>query len=776
MNDSEVEGMIAAINRVQAVIEFDLQGNILKANDNFLKIMGYRLDEIQGHHHSMFCEESFVDSDEYHDFWERLRQGQFNQAIYKRIGNHGREVWLSASYNPIFNGSGNPVKVIKFATDISEEKRKDVALQKSSQLIKSIMDTLMDGLITIDEHGIVQSFNPAAEAIFGYTTVEVIGNNIRMLMPEPYRSEHDGYLQNFHNTGIKKIIGIGREVTGRCKDGTTFPMDLSVAKLSVDNNVLFVGLIRNITERKEAECALQTAMKAAESANRMKSEFLANMSHELRTPLNAIIGYSEMLSEDAEDKGDTEVMDDLNKIHSAGNHLLSLINDVLDLAKIEAGRVELMPESLQVHELVEEIITVVRPMVEKNDNTLEVDCCEDIGVAILDAGRVRQVLLNILSNAAKFTSKGKIALMVRREAGVLQFQVTDSGIGMTPEQLEKVFIPFVQADSSTTREYGGTGLGLPISEEICALMGGHISATSEPGEGSVFTVFLPADVTAEVAKIHEREATESNHDTYSSGQYMHAGEYVLVIDDDGNTREMLTRHMEKSGFGVVAVSSGEKGLEQVQRNWPLVILLDVIMPGMDGWQVLEVLKSDPATSDIPVVMITITDEQEKAFSFGAMEYLSKPVQKHALIDVLHRIQPEAKQADVLIIEDDEATRELVARQLGTAGWQTRQALHGKEGLDQIEIRMPDLILLDLMMPEMDGLKFLKVLRKMPAGKDIPVVVMTAKDLSRQEKKYLHGAAQLVVGKGSDGSGLEQILQAVRHHIRLSRLMVQQLGE
>jgi len=637
--------------------------------------------------------------------------------------------------------------------------------------LEAVLDNLSDGLITIDEKGCVESFNAAAERVFGYQASEVIGKNINMLMPEPYRSEHDGYLKHHMDTGEERVIGIGREVTGRRKNGKTFPMDLSVNRMKIAGGAFFAGLVRDISKRKQNERSLHQAMQSAESANRMKSEFLANMSHELRTPLNAIIGYSELLSEEAEDKGDTDSIKDLDKIHSAGNHLLGLINDVLDLAKIEAGRVELMIECVNVCDLIRDVEFVTRPLVEKNANALLIDCDQELGEAQLDSGRVRQILLNLISNAAKFTCDGTVQLSVHCDQEMLHFVVKDSGIGMTPEQLKKVFIPFVQADASTTREYGGTGLGLPISEEMSVLMGGYIEASSVLGDGSVFTLILPVDGSAKSIVTDEAVSDKIDYVNYASGSDMHAGEYVLVIDDDERMRDMLVRSLEKSGFAVVAVSHGEQGLDIARKNLPLAIILDVMMPEKSGWEVLEELKKDASTASVPVIMNSSLDEQGKAFSLGAMEYLGKPVDREQLLATLARLWPETTQANVLVLEDDATTRELVCRQLASIGWQARQACNGIQGLKAIETRMPDLILLDLMMPEMDGFEFLRLLRQLPDGRKPAVVVMTAKDLSYNESEFLQSAAQQVIAKGSDGSGLDKLLLELRHHVRLSRRTV-----
>jgi len=550
--------------------------------------------------------------------------------------------------------------------------------------------------------------------------------------------------------------------------------------------LLFYGLLGRVEkEIKKTSLGLirsrikaETATRSAESANQMKSEFLANMSHELRTPLNAIIGYSELLTEEAEDKGDKESVADLKKIHSSGNHLLSLINDVLDLAKIEAGRVELMPERIDVQTLVRDVEMVAQPLIEKNGNHCEFNCAANIGEAVLDAGRVRQVLLNLLSNAAKFTKQGTVSMAVSREREMLRFIVSDNGIGMTPEQLEKVFIPFVQADATTTREYGGTGLGLPLSEEMCAVMGGHIKVTSVMGQGSTFTVYLPEDVSvsASTNASGSNDGVAIRHDTYSSAIDMYDDEYVLIIDDDKHDREMLSRHLEKAGFAVTAVSSGTLGLQMAESRPPLVILLDILMPGIDGLQVLESLKQQPATAAIPVVMISVVEEQHRARQLGALEYLSKPLQKSQLLAMMQRLCPEMNGVDVLVIEDDDATREMLCRQLASIGWQARQARQGNEGLEQVGVQVPDLILLDLMMPEMDGFEFLKALREMPTSLDTKVVVLTAKELSKQEQQFLQGAAQQVIGKGEQDSGLNLLLQNVRHQIMLGRVVGQAVGQ
>ncbi|MGA2229729.1 MAG: PAS domain S-box protein [Tepidisphaeraceae bacterium] len=384
--------------------------------------------------------------------------------------------------------------------DISERRRAEEALRESEERLRAIWETAVDGIITIDERGRITSFNPAATRLFGYQPDEVLGKNVNMLMPSPYHHEHDTYLANYLTSGSKKIIGIGREVTGLRKDGRSFPMELGVSEIVLGNRKVFTGIVRDISERKREE-QMRQAKDEAEEANRAKSQFLANMSHELRTPLNAIIGYSEIMLEEIEDRPSAaQRAADIEKIRGAGKQLLSLINDILDLSKIEAGKLHLVLEEFDVAAVVREAVTTIEPLAQKTGNRLEVTCPRDIGFMHSDVIKVRQILLNLLSNAMKFTDRGTVKLTVAREAHSegdwLTFTVSDTGMGMTSEQLGRLFQAFSQADENISVKFGGTGLGLAISRRLCVIMGGDITAQSEAGTGSVFRVLLPAAVYA----------------------------------------------------------------------------------------------------------------------------------------------------------------------------------------------------------------------------------------------------------------------------------------
>ncbi len=495
---------------------------------------------------------------------------------------------------------------------------------------------------------------------------------------------------------------------------------------------------------------IQEKSRQLEQASRHKSQFLASMSHELRTPLNAIIGLTEMMVTNAARFGTEKAAEPLRRVHRAGTHLLGLINQVLDLSKIEAGKLELNPESVNLARLIDEVVGTARQLAEQNKNRLVVEMQDKLGMLTADPMRLRQILLNLLSNACKFTKQGEVALRVRKVADGrdwIEFAVADTGIGMTAEQQAKLFEEFSQADSSTAQRYGGTGLGLAITRKLTRMMGGDVTVESESGKGSVFTVRLPTG-----------GATSASEDTRP-----HRGRCVLVIDDDATARELIAEHLKAEGFSVAAAAGGLEGLKLAKDLRPIAITLDVMMPDLDGWSVLAALRQDPELAEIPVIMVTILDEQRRAASLGAAGYLTKPIDRERLRGLMGRFRASARPTRVLLVEDDADQRVRVSGWLEGQQWVVQEAANGREALAQLQTDKPDVILLDLMMPEMDGFAVVAALQKEPNWRDIPVIVITARDLDGKDRERLNSGVQSVLVKEAFRPG--ELVERIR---RLAR--------
>jgi GAF domain-containing protein/DNA-binding response OmpR family regulator len=515
---------------------------------------------------------------------------------------------------------------------------------------------------------------------------------------------------------------------------------------------------------------LEAQGQALAEASQHKSQFLANMSHELRTPLNAVIGYSEMLHEELSDLGQETLVPDVEKITAAGRHLLGLINDILDLSKIEAGKMELFLEAVDVAALLRDVTTTVEPLIARNGNQLRLIIPDDVGSIYADATKLRQIFFNLLGNAAKFTERGTVGLTVEREsADWLRFAVTDDGIGMSDEQLARLFEAFTQAEASTTRRYGGTGLGLTLVRHFAELMEGSVEVTSTPGAGSTFVVRLPTVVTSLEQRTHTgqvatREADAALAGPAGSGDA--AEPFVLVVDDDAASRELLRRTLEADGVRVVEAAGGAEGIQLARQLRPALVTLDVLMPGLDGWAVLGALKGDPATADIPVILLTILDDRDLGYTLGAADYLTKPIERDRLLRAVcrHVRKPSGSGSRrALVVEDDPATREMLGRLLQREGWTVDEAANGRIGLERVATVPPDLILLDLMMPEVDGFEFVERLRAEPAWRTIPILVITAKELTAAERLRLNGWVEQVLQKRAYSRG--ELFAKVRALVR-----------
>jgi PAS domain S-box-containing protein len=642
---------------------------------------------------------------------------------------------------------------------------------------KAVLDAASKvSIIAVDRSGLVRLFNRGAEAMLGYRSDEVVDRR----PPSTFHVQEE-----LEQRCAELSQGLGRPVdamelfryhaqqrqaqeqmwTYVRKDGSRFPVSLSLTMLLDAEGAPdgFLCAAMDISERKRAEEEVLSAMQAAEDASRTKSAFLASMSHELRTPLNAIIGYTEMLIEEAEDTGQQSTVPDLQKILSAARHLLALINEILDLSKIEADKMDLCLEAIDVRAMLEEVVTTVRPLALRNGNRIETSFDEPLGLLHADLTRIRQVLFNLISNACKFTEKGTITLLARREACAdgdwLELSVADTGIGMTSEQLGKLFQAFTQASAGTSRKYGGTGLGLAISRKLCRMMGGEVSVQSELGRGSTFVVRIPAQ--SSTAEVEPRAEQPPYRPAPTAA--VRSEDVVLVIDDDPTVHDLISRMLAREGIAVATASNGAEGLCLARQLRPLAITLDVLMPGMDGWAVLRELQADPELAQVPVIMLTIIEDRNLGFSLGATDFLTKPIERERLVATVRKHLRSERPRPVLIVEDNDSAREMMRRILEREGLAVEVAENGRIALERVAEQVPELIILDLIMPEMNGFELLECLRAREAWRSIPVLVASVKDLTEQDRARLsRGFVESTIHKA--GHSPVELLQDVRSFV------------
>ena len=676
-------------------------------------------------------------------------------------------------------------------------------LRDDAARYQTILRAAGEGIVVAGGDGVIEEANRAAAKMFGMDKPEeLVGRRVSDLIADPLPRETAGGLAA--NDPLASISAPSRgspffdAVRGRRKDGSVFWIEVTLRPVALRDRQVVTCVFRDVSQRRAAEeqirhmnedlesrvrlrtaelaetnTKLEVALKHAEAASRAKDTFVANMSHELRQPLHIIIGFTEALKEEAEDAGHGALVPDLNKILSAAKHLLDLINDILDLAKISSGRMEMSLSRFDITRLVHDVRTLVGPLADKNGNEFRVATPSDLGAMTADERRVRQVLINLLSNAFKFCQTGVVTLRARRATDAdgkewIEFLVADTGKGMTAEQIGRLFQRFYQADASTTREQGGTGLGLAITQSFNELMGGQpIRVTSAPGQGSEFLVRLPAVVgPVDLEKAPVRPAPpefvpeKPRSNARATPTPAPVGGTILVIDDDPAVQELMSRFLAREGFRVVTAIDGTEGFAIAKQLRPAAITLDVMMPGTDGWAVLAQLKADPETCDIPVVVLTIVDDRGRGYALGAADYLTKPVDWQRLGTILRKYLPADRSAPVLVVDDEPECREMLRRYLEKEGFTVTEAADGEAALRSVAVEPPALILLDLMMPGVDGFGFLTEFPRRFPGSRTPVVVLTAKELTAEDFDRLNGRVAKILGKG-DLTQLEVLIDQVR---------------
>ena len=743
-----------AAREIQKNLDFDLKPGVSRRE---------MIDNVEKK--GLFAIPDGVSSKDFHS--KRKEATKLSKGDLYEVAFTNGQIWLVTDTR--LNDGG----LLQVFSDITEMKDKEKQVKEAQDQVKETEKRMTDALNSMP-HGISLWNKDDTLAMRNTLAFEIHkGAGIKTYQPGiTYKEQIESWEKydffdfddkeqkiNFFKTikdSRKNLKGSMTVETPRFYDGSYW----QATYRRLDDGGVFT-IFSDITELKKREeelnktiTELDIAKEKADAANQTKSQFLANMSHELRTPLNAIIGLTEMLKEDAADDGLDDFEEPLDRVFSAGKHLLTLINDVLDLSKIEAGRVELFNETFELKQILDDVMKTSSPLAQKNDNELIIDYKTEIDFVTADQTRVKQVVLNLISNACKFTEKGKITIGVNkilRDGGdLISIDVSDTGIGMSDEQMSKLFNSFVQADSSTTRKYGGTGLGLTISKQLAKLMGGDVVVNSELGKGTTFTATFLADfigASDSVKKLNQQPSSLIENVVSLDNS---SGKTVLIIDDDPTVSELMKRQLLKENYKVIVAPNGKEGIRLARDIRPDVITLDILMPEMDGWSVLRTLKADPKVSDIPVIMASILDEKNKGFSLGAADFLSKPVQKEYLMKSIRNLIGDKENLKICLIEDDDSLRFTIKEILEKQGVKIIEAENGKLGmkvLEKEEIK-PDLILLDLMMPVMNGFEFLKKIRETELN-SIPILVLTGAELSEDEKTFLSGETHRILEKSDD---------------------------
>jgi len=721
-------------------------GSILYANRSWKQTLGYNDAQIATL--DLF---SIVHPSSREDFKRKFRRVVAGEALrnveVRFVASDGRVVLCSGSMNCRYE-DGKPVATRSIFRDITQQRLAEQELEESRANLTALVENTGDAIWSVDANLRLITFNSAfALAVEARTGREP---HVGAPLEAVFRIDEVGQYREL----FQRALAGARFSQVRIEefDGQTRHFELFFNPIIGDRGVRGVVVFgKDVTPRKRAEEALMMAKEEAEGANRAKSQFLASMSHELRTPLNSVIGFANVVRKNRGETLSSQDMEFLDRILANGKHLLTLINEVLDLAKVESGRMELELTAVDLGSLLRETASQLEGQVRGRNVALRVDVPEGLRPLRTDPHRLKQVLINLAGNALKFTEQGEVVLRVVGDPNSRlprTLAVTDSGIGIPPERLEAIFEAFQQAEAGTSRRFGGTGLGLTISKSICQLLGYDLEVESAPDQGSTFRIVFPVEATEqskEVPPSSPAAGPDFNAHPLVARSLPKATHVALVVDDEDDSRLLLRHFLEDFGCRVLAARSGPEALELARREHPDLITVDLMMPGMSGWQFVNALKSDPSISDIPVVVVSIVAETGGGRLLGAVDMLRKPVERDEFLKVLWRALPRSGRR-VLVVDDDAETRTMIEGLLRSTQLQVHSVANGREALNVLAGYQPDLVLLDLMMPEMDGMAFLNEIRSRPETNALPVVVLTGKELTREETHELELKAAGVLSK------------------------------
>lgn len=757
LRESEVQAKklaLVASRTSNAVIIADAQGQIEWVNDSLYRISELTDEQVIGNSLASVLETNANSDVDTLAIQEHLDQGEAFSLEIQKTAPSSRKYWVAVEVQSVRDDSENLINIIAIEQNITEQKN-------AAERITRLVEAAPNGMVMMRHDGVITHVNSKTEEMFGYARNEMVGQPVELLVPERYRDGHPILRNRFLESPTARSMGSGVDLTGQRKDGSEFPVELGLNPIETDEGMFVLAAIIDITERKQHELeqkehaelvaanntALQQYADEAKAANRAKSEFLASMSHELRTPLNAVIGFSEGLLErvDRHPLNDHQ-KDRLTKIHKSGEHLLSLINNVLDIAKVESGRVEVNPTEFEIRELTYEISALAEGLLKDNPLVrFDVDVQDDIHLVNTDRDKAKQILINLVGNAVKFTERGSIKLRIAQQRDHLCLSVEDTGVGIPNDQLHKVFDKFYQVEQAQHRSIKGTGLGLSLCKSFSELLGGTLTVRSCHGQGSAFTLSLPRSFDERQQETRFMLADEIRSQCkVENGQLLK----VLCIEDDPHSMQLLVDTFHHENITVLPAFDSEEGLRLAKSELPDAITLDIMLPGMDGWKVLHLLKEDPATSEIPVIITSAVDDQKLALNLGADGHIAKPITQRQLVATINRISSEQSHdvRHVAVIDDNEETLTILSEIIESEGYTVTKFSSGKKFLDNLDTTHPDAVILDLMMPELDGFEVLDRMRAQPEYKNIPVIVMTAKMLTSSDLDDLNDKIRSVIEK------------------------------
>lgn len=722
-----------------AMVIVNRDGRILLVNAQTEKLFGYARDELVGQWVELLVPERFRKKH------PSYRTGYFMEPRVRSMGSglelhglrkDGTEFPIEISLSPLETEDG--LLVSSAIRDITERK-------KAEDKFRGLMESAPDAMVIVNRQGRIALVNAQTERLFGYARQELLGKPIESLIPERFRENHPQHRSGYFGVPKPRPMGAGVDLYGLRRDGSEFAAEISLSPIETPEGVLVTAAIRDITDRKELEERMH-------QANRLKSEFLANMSHELRTPLNAIIGFTQLMYDGKVDTASHQHQEFLGHILTSGRHLLQLVNDILDLSKVEAGKMEFRPEPVRLTAVVAEIMAMLRSVASNKSIRMETKIDPSVDEVMLDPARLKQVLYNFLSNALKFTpeSGGVEVRIFPEHAGYFRLEVEDTGIGIKTEDLDRLFVEFQQLDAAITKKHPGTGLGLALTKRLVEAQGGAVGVRSVLGVGSTFHVVLPLGVRPKSKPVQPEILPPPASQTAS----------VLVIEDNEREGTLIARTLTAAGYRVEVASTGADALARFEAGNFDAVTLDLLLPDMNGLEVLQRIRANKATRNIPVLIVTIVAETSLIAGFSVHDVLNKPIDGAAILASLERAGLVVESPGrVLVIDDDPSSLKLMQVTLEDLGYQTTVSPNGRAALEVIEKFAPRAVILDLLMPSMSGFEFLEHFRRDSRHQNIPVIIWTAKELTRNEQARLREKANAVVYKLAGGTtGLLQELR------------------